>query len=1128
MTCSRCQTANPPGAKFCLECGVALRARCESCGAALPPAARFCLECAQPVRGAAAGAAGGPRFASPEAYTPRHLAEKIRTSRTALEGERKHVTVLIADTKDSMELVADRDPEEARTLLDPVLEHMMAAVHRYEGTVNHVMGDGIMAIFGAPLAHEDHAVRACYAALRMQEAVKRYAEEIFRSHGVLVQIRVGLNSGEVVVRGIGSDLHVDYIALGHTTYLASRMEQLAAPGTVLLTPTTLQLAEGYVHVTSRGPVAVRGLPEPVEVYEIVGPGGARSRLHASAGRGLTRFVGRDREVEQLRQALERAQAGAGQVVAVVGEPGVGKSRLHWEFTRSHRVQGWRVLECGAVSYGRATAYLPIIELLKAYFRIEGRDEIRTIREKVVGKVLSLDRALEPALSALLALLDVPVEDAAWQRLDPPQRRQRTLEAVSGLLLGESRVQPLLLLVEDLHWIDAETEAVLESLVSGLATARVLLMLNYRPEYQPRWGRLAHARELRIHPLPAESAEDLLTGLLGSDPSLDALKRTLIVRTEGNPLFLEESVQALVETGALVGERGTYRLGHDATTVQVPSTVQAILAARIDRLSLEDKRLLQAASVIGPDVPFALLLAVADLDEEPLRRGLDHLQAAEFLYESGLFPDLEYTFKHALTQEVAYGGLLQERRRDLHARLVDAIEALHRERPGEQIERLAHHALRGEVWEKAVPYLRQAGLKAAGRSALPEARDWLEQALGVLAALPESPSTLAQGFDIRLELRPFLAQLGEYRQVMDRLREAEAIAEALDDDRRRGRVCAVLTNAHSQLGELDEALELGTRALAIARRGGDLGLRLLTTTYLEQASYFRGEYERAVELALDNMGALPPDLAGESFGAAMPIAIYDRYLLIRSLAQLGRFADGARYEAEARRLAESTRHAYPVGMAHVAASWLYLLQGDWARAGALVEQGIAAYRSGTILLNLPHAVASAAWALAQAGRRELALHRYEEGAALLEREATRGIVGLHAEACHALGRAALLLGRPEDARRLGETALAFSPTHPGFAAHAWHLLADVAARPEGLDAERAESGYRRALGLAEARAMRPLVAHCHLGLGRLARIAGRAREAKEHLSAAATMYRAMAMDSWSRRAEEETGPAASLL
>ncbi len=1128
MTCARCQTVNPPGAKFCLECGAALRVRCEACGAALSPAARFCVECARPVRGPAAAAAPAARFASPAAYTPRHLAEKIRTSGAALDGERKQVTVLFADTKDSMELVADRDPEEARTLLDPVLEHMMDAVHRYEGTVNHVMGDGIMAIFGAPLAHEDHAVRACYAALRMQEAVKRYAALIFRSHGVLVQIRVGLNSGEVVVRGIGSDLHVDYVALGHTTYLASRMEQLATPGTVLVTPTTLSLVEGYVHVTSRGPVAVRGLPEPIEVYEIVAPGGARSRLHAAAARGLTRFVGRGREVEQLRQALEQAQAGAGQVAAVVGEPGVGKSRLYWEFARSHRVQGWRVLECGAVSYGRTTAYLPIIELLKAYFRIEARDEIRDIREKVIGKVLSLDRALEPALSALLALLDVPVDDPAWQRLDPPQRRQRTLEAVTGLLLRESRVQPLLLLVEDLHWIDAETEAVLESLVPALAGAGVLLLLNYRPEYEPPWARAPHVRALRIDPLPAASAEDLLTALLGPHASLDALKRALIARTEGNPLFLEESVQALAETGALVGERGAYRLAHDDAPVQVPSTVQAILAARIDRLAPEDKRLLQAASVIGHDVPFALLHAVADLDEEELRRRLDHLQTAEFLYESRLYPDLEYTFKHALTQEVAYGGLLQERRRELHARLVDAIESFHRERPGEQVERLAHHALRGEVWGRAVPYLRQAGLRAAGRSALPEAREWLEQALGVLAALPESPSTLAQAFDIRLELRPYLAQLGEYRQVMERVREAEAIAEALDDDRRRGRVCAVLTNAHSQLGELDEAFAQGERALAIARRSGDLSLRVLTTTYLEQASYFRGEYERAAALALDNLAALPPDRVHESFGAAMPIAIYDRYLLIRSLAQLGRFAEAARYEADALRLAESTRHAYPVGMAHVAASWLHLLQGDWARAAALAEQGIAAYRSGTILLNLPHAVATAAWALAQAGPRDVALDRLHEGGQMLEREATRGIIGLHAEACHALGRAALLLGRPEDARRLGETALAYAPAHPGFQAHAWYLLADAAAGPEARDADRAERAYRCALALAEARAMRPLVAHCHLGLGRLARSAQRDPEAKEHLATASELYRAMAMEYWTRRAQEETGPPASLL
>jgi predicted ATPase/class 3 adenylate cyclase len=1117
MMCPRCQTESPQGAKFCLECGAPLKVRCESCGAPLAAAAKFCPECAYPVGGASAGR---PRFGSPGAYTPRHLAEKILTSRRSLEGERKQVTVLIADLKDSLELIADRDPEEARKLLDPVLEHMMGAVHRYEGTVNHVMGDGIMALFGAPLAHEDHAVRACYAALKMQEAVKRYADEVFRSHGVLVQIRVGLNSGEVVVRGIGSDLHMDYLALGQTTYLAARMEQLAAPGTVLLAPMTLQLAEGYVHVTSRGPVAVRGLPAPIEVYEVVGPGAVRSRLHAAAARGLTRFVGRGREIDHLRQALEQAQAGHGQAVAVVGEPGVGKSRLYWEFTRSHRVQGWRALEGGSVSYGKTMAYLPVIDLLKAYFQIEGRDETRTIREKVIGKVLSLDRALEPALSALLALLEVPVQDPAWERLDPAQRRRRTLEAVTGLLLRESQVQPLLLLVEDLHWIDAETEALLDGLVAGLRTARVLLLLNYRPEYRHAWESQSHYRELRIDPLPAESAEDLLTGLLGTASSLESLKRTLIARTEGNPLFLEESVQALVETKALVGERGAYRLAHDATAVQVPTTVQAILAARIDRLSPEDKRLLQAASVIGTDVPFALLLAVAELGEEDLRHALGHLQAAEFLYEARLFPDLEYTFKHALTHEVTYGGLLQERRRDLHARLVGAIETLHRDRLGEQVERLAHHALRGEVWEKAVPYLRQAGLKAAGRSALPEAREWFEQALGVLATLPEGPSTLEPGFDIRLELRPLLGQLGEYRRVMERLREAEAIAETLDDDRRRGRVCAGMANAHSQLGELDAALQFGTRALTAAARGGDLGLRLLTTTYLEQAHYFRGEYERVVELATDNLAVLPADSAYESFGAAMPIAIYDRYLLVRSLAQLGRFAQAARHEAEALRLAELTRHAYTVGMAHLAASWLHLFEGDWARACSLIEQGVAAYRAGNIVLNLPHAVASSAWALAQAGELDLALSRFQEGEHLLEREGARGIVGIHGEGCHALGRAALLLGRLAEARRLGERALAYSPAHPGFAAHAWHLLGDVAAHPDRFDAEQAEAHHRRALALAEARAMRPLVAHCHLGLGRLYRRAGKGQQAREGLTIATTMYREMAMAYWVETVVEE--------
>src|SRR5437899_2837330 len=404
MKCPRCQAENREGARFCRECGVTFAAVCSHCGTKVEAGSNFCDSCGAPLAATPAQPAPPSRFASPESYTPKHLVEKILTSKSALEGERKQVTVLFADLKGSMEFLADRDPEEARKILDPVLERMMEAVHRYEGTVNQVMGDGIMALFGAPLAHEDHAVRACYSALRMQEAVKRYAEEIRRVEAIPVQIRVGLNSGEVVVRSIGSDLHMDYTAVGQTTHLAARMEQIADPGAIVITPDTLALVEGYVEVKSLGPVPVKGLAGAVEVYEVTAAGPARTRLQAGARRGLTRFVGRDAELEQLRRAQELAANGHGQVTAIVGEAGVGKSRLVYEFTHSHRLRGWLTLESATVSYGEATSYLPVIDLLKGYFKIQDRDDLREIREKVTDKVLTLDRALEPTLPALLALL----------------------------------------------------------------------------------------------------------------------------------------------------------------------------------------------------------------------------------------------------------------------------------------------------------------------------------------------------------------------------------------------------------------------------------------------------------------------------------------------------------------------------------------------------------------------------------------------------------------------------------------------------------------------------------------------------------------------------------------------------
>src|SRR5262249_48082791 len=449
MECPECGHKNAAEMKFCGECGTRLTVLCRECGARNAPAQKFCGEC-----GARLGSEpSSSQYPSPDAYTPKHLAEKILTSKTALEGERKQITVLFADLKGSMELLADRDPEDARKLLDAVVERMMEAVHHYEGTVNEVRGDGIMALFGAPLAHEDHALRACFAALRMQEAVKRYADEVRRSDGVRVQIRVGLTSGEVVVRSIGSDLRMDYSAVGRTTHLAARMEQLAAPGSIQLTAATLHLAEGFVEVTPLGPVPVKGLDAPIEVFELVGAGPARTRLEAAEQRGLTRFVGRSAEMEHLVDALEWASTGRGQVVAVVGEPGVGKSRLFWEFPRSHHIRDWRILQAGSVSYGKATSYLPVIDLLKGYFGIEDRDELHQIRKKITGALLGLDASLKPTLLPLLALLDVPVDDLEWKELDPQQRRRRILDAVRQLLLREAHEQPLLLIFEDLHWID---------------------------------------------------------------------------------------------------------------------------------------------------------------------------------------------------------------------------------------------------------------------------------------------------------------------------------------------------------------------------------------------------------------------------------------------------------------------------------------------------------------------------------------------------------------------------------------------------------------------------------------------------------------------------------------------------
>jgi len=1113
MKCSQCQHDAPSGAKFCAECGAKLPSICARCGTANVGAHKFCNQCGQSLDAEPAAGRDVARFPSPESYTPRHLADKILTSKAALEGERKQVTVLFADLKGSMELLADRDPEETRKFLDPVLEHMMEAVHQYEGTVNQVMGDGIMALFGAPLALEDHAVRACYAALRMQESIKRYAEAVRRGEGILIQIRVGLNSGQVVVRSIGSDLHMDYTAVGQTTHLAARMEQLAQPGTVLTTARTLHMVEGYVEARSLGAIPIKGLEAPIEVFELVGASMPRSRLQASARRGLSRFVGRSRELDQLHDALERAQAGRGQVVAVVGEPGVGKSRLFHELTHAVPRPEWLVLWTRSVSYGKATPYLPISALLKDYFQIEARDGARAIRVKVLDRLRTVDESLEPSIPAFLALLDVPVEDVRWQQLDPGQRRQRTLDAVKTLLLRESQNQALLLVCEDLQWMDSETQALLDGLIASLPRARILLVINYRPEFQHDWGGRTYYTRLNLNTLAEDSAAELLQALLGGDPGLEPLKRRLIARTGGNPFFLEESVRTLVETGALEGDPGQYRAARPLVDIQVPATVQAILAARIDRLPAREKRLLQSASVIGKDVPFPLLQALEEEPEADLYRPLAHLQAAEFLYETSLFPDVEYTFKHALTHEVAYGALLQESRRALHARLTSVIERLGPGRLAEQVDRLAHHALQGGLWDKAVVLYRKAGAKAAARSAYREAVACSEQALSALKHLPPGRQRDELEVDLRLDLHNALTPHGDVGRMLETLHEAEHVAEALGDQRRLGQIAAYLTQGFWWTGQPDQAVESGQRALAIAGALGDRELESIATLRLGQAYASRGEYRRAIDTFAGNVVAAdskPTRSVALRSAAALALMAW-------CLGYVGDFAEATARAEEAGRLAESAQHELSRAMAYAGAGRPHLVQGNFSLAVSWLSRSLEICRRAAFgpLFLLVAGDLGPAYALS--GRAQEGLVLLEEAVA---QSGTLNLRPTHAWNVTMLAEVYAAVGRDPEAVAHVERGLAMARANRQrwLVAEALRVLGQIRATEAAAGPPR--EPLEEAAAIAQELGLRPLLGRCHLILGRALSRAGEAAPAREYLEHAAELFREMDMRFWLEKTKAE--------
>jgi len=903
VSCSACGHESPAGNRFCGGCGAALPKSCPACAHPNPPDHRFCGACGAPLEGAAQ--APTPQTRAPRDYTPRHLADKILQSKSALEGERKQVTVLFADVKGSMELAEQLDPEQWHRILERFFEILAEGVHRFEGTVNQYTGDGIMALFGAPIAHEDHAQRACYAALHLRDEIARYATEVKREHGLGFSTRMGLHSGDVVVGKIGDDLRMDYTAQGHTVGLAQRMESLASPDSCYLTAATAALVGGYFALEDLGDFRVKGVADAVHVHRLAGLGAARTRFDISRARGLSRFVGRAADLRTLDDALEQTAAGDGQVVGVVAEAGTGKSRLCFEFLERCRARGIRVFEGRAVAHGRNIPFLPILEVFRAYFGITPMDDDRSAREKISGRVVLLDHGFfADALPLLFDFLGAADPQRPAPRLDPEARQRLLIGVMRQVIQSVSQTQTTVTMVEDLHWLDDASGEFLEHMVDARSGARSLLLLTFRPEYHAEWMQKSWYRQIPLTPLGRDAIAALLVDLLGNDPSLAALATPIHARTGGNPFFAEEVVQTLIESGQLEGTRGAYRLVTPIERLEVPATVQAVLAARIDRLPEREKRLLQVASVIGKDFPEPLLAKVAELPAEELKASLAALRRAEFIHEQAIYPVAEYSFKHPLTQEVALGSQLRERRRTLHAAVARAIERQDAEHEGERAPLLAHHweeageALAAARWHRrAAEWVGTADFAAAKhhwgrvRAMLRELTDDREAAeLGIAACMQL----------LNLGRRVCTTGLDEVRALLE---EGQTLADAIGDRRAHLNLSQVYGRALAGGGDVAAYLALAIDNRRAALAIDDVGVQANACSCLVDALCFVARLPEALQMAEEGLARFPRHIPSQEW--ILGLNPYSNLSAWRGycLGWAGRLPEGIEELGRCRRLAE---------------------------------------------------------------------------------------------------------------------------------------------------------------------------------------------------------------------------------
>jgi class 3 adenylate cyclase/tetratricopeptide (TPR) repeat protein len=838
MICPACHHENPERAKFCLECGTRLFAACPHCGTELPPEAKFCLECGQRVAApevapapgtvpAAPGSAAGAVLPLPDyrtrlvSYTPKHLAEKILKSRSALEGERRQVTVLFADLAGFTTLAEHLDPEEVHRIIERCFELITAEVHRFEGTINQYTGDGVMALFGAPIAHEDAPRRAVHAALGIQRALRDFSTEREAAGSQAVRMRIGLNTGPVVVGRIGDDLRMDYTAVGDTTNLAARMQQVARPDSVLASEATHKAVAGFFDTLNLGEIAVKG-HAPVRAFEILRPRGRRSRLDVAAERGLTPLVGRARELGTLAELFAQVKGGRGQVVFIVGEAGVGKSRLLLEFRRTLVEGGENVtwLEGQCASFGQSIPFLPLIDQLRKNFGIEEFDGEPEIIAKIEHGMRRMGE-LEDGIPYVRSLLSVDPGDPAVVAMDALARRRKSFEAVRRMAFRGARVRPLVLVFEDLHWIDSSTEEYLASVMDSLAGMPIMLVLTHRIGYVSPFGARSFHTTLNLQTLSEPEVVSMASGVLGTEALPRELIGALLEKAEGVPLFVEEVTKTLLDLGVLQRENGGYRMTKGAGEMRVPDTIQGIIMARLDRLGENGKRTVQLASVIGRQFLVRLLERIADLRGE-LEGLLGELKSLEIIYEQGLLPEPAYIFKHAVIQDVAYQSLLVQRRKELHRAVGRAIEELYPDRLADHYEELAHHFWQGEQWDKALDYLVKSGEKAKLAYANQVALDYFARALEVVSRVePRVP--LKRIVDLHEQRSQIYIGISRYPEAIVEAERMVELTRAAGERRGEGEALAQLASAHWSTMSADHVPDverLTDQALAVAREAGD--------------------------------------------------------------------------------------------------------------------------------------------------------------------------------------------------------------------------------------------------------------------------------------------------------------------